>query len=340
MHPPFHTASNVDRGTSLAHSTNANNMTAHSTTAHSSHALPKRKDPSIGDLRSHSMGAKIGDGLRSCGQGLLALLYPPRCVGCSVPLVIGSDGSVLCSRCEEGCWSLRDVAVCVRCAAPLREGERLFHRWHRRNEPMAWLEDELSEAHSAAWWDAAHETRRHCFTCRGEGVGVGHCRAMFAYAGTIRELLRRWKYQRDTDAGEGLCAIMQAESLALSEVFRHYDILVPVPMSRKRLHWRGFHPAWNLARALGAGTRQQGHPEILLRSREEQTQVGLDGAARRNALEGQISLAPWATRAIRNRRVLLVDDVITTGATIAACGAALQSASPALVDAVALCRAI
>ncbi|MCK6510258.1 double zinc ribbon domain-containing protein [Myxococcota bacterium] len=298
------------------------------------------RDLNVPIHRSFQLLREIASGLRMCGEGLLALLYPPHCAGCAEPLVIDRSGDVLCACCKEGCWLLRDVAVCERCAAPMREGERLFHRWHRRDQSISWLEDEPSESHSAAWWDAANETRGCCVSCRGEGVGVERCRAFFAYAGTIRALLRRWKYQRDLDAGEGLCAIVQKESVVWSEALGQYDILVPVPMSRKRLRWRGFHPAWRLAQALGANSRCDGHPEILLRAQEEQTQVGLDGAARRTALAGQITLAPWAMQKLHNKRVLLVDDVITTGATLAACAEALRLGSPAKVDAMALCRAI
>jgi ComF family protein len=110
--------------------------------------------------------------------------------------------------------------------------------------------------------------------------------------------------------------------------------LVPVPLHPKRLRSRGFNQATVLAAALGG---RAGLPvaDLLVRSGPAAPQAGLHRAERRAGPAGTI-----ATRGRAPARVLLVDDVVTTGATLAACSAALRRAGAADVSAVTFARTL
>ena len=90
------------------------------------------------------------------------------------------------------------------------------------------------------------------------------------------------------------------------------DIVVPVPLSRRRLLERGFNPAWEIARSLAARLHCPGDPTGLLRLRHGATQSGLPLDARRRNVRGAYA----ADGRFDGRRVLLVDDVLTSGATL------------------------
>lgn len=115
-------------------------------------------------------------------------------------------------------------------------------------------------------------------------------------------------------------------------------IVVPVPLDAARRRARGFNQAEELARAL-ALTVADGYPLAtgLVRVRETRPQVGLDRAARRENVRGAFG---WQGPPLAGGRVLLVDDVMTSGATAEACAAALKAAGAAWVGLVTVARAV
>lgn len=115
------------------------------------------------------------------------------------------------------------------------------------------------------------------------------------------------------------------------------DLLVPVPISRTRQRQRGYNQAAMLARALAENVAIPFYPQALHRVRSTPSQVGLDRNARRENVRGAFVADP---RWVRGKRVVVVDDVCTSGATLEACAAALYQAGAVSVWGFTLARVI
>jgi ComF family protein len=120
-----------------------------------------------------------------------------------------------------------------------------------------------------------------------------------------------------------------------SDLIRDADIVVPVPLGRWRLILRRFNQSAILAREISARTGLAYEPMVLVRRRATRPQVGLTRLQRRDNVSGAFSVPATRAQTLRAKRVLLVDDVVTTGATVGACAAALKRAGAAQVDVLA-----
>src|SRR5262249_27630814 len=118
------------------------------------------------------------------------------------------------------------------------------------------------------------------------------------------------------------------------ELLSDADMLVPVPLAPGRLIARRFNQAAILAHEVGCRTGVRFAPLVLRRSRRTPPQVGLSRQQRRENVAGAFTVTPGADLA--GARIVLVDDVITTGATVGACARALRRAGAARVDVLAL----
>lgn len=157
--------------------------------------------------------------------------------------------------------------------------------------------------------------------------------APVAYAGAARDLIRALKFRGALGVADAMAAQIAANAPPglLSGV-----VLVPVPLHPRRLRSRGYNQAASIAEALG---RRVGLEvlDCLARSGPPVTQVGRDRAERRSGPAGAIRLGPTAAAPAR---IVLVDDVVTTGATLAACRAALLAAGAVEVTAIAFARTL
>ncbi len=155
--------------------------------------------------------------------------------------------------------------------------------------------------------------------------------APLRYAADARRLLTRYKFGADLAVGRVLAALLADAVHARVPP----DRVVPVPLHRSRLRERGFDQAWELARAVARAHGLAAQPDALRRQRATTAQTGLDAAARRRNLRA----AFVAESAVAGLRVALVDDVVTTGATVAAAAGALRAAGARSVEVWALARA-
>ena len=140
-----------------------------------------------------------------------------------------------------------------------------------------------------------------------------------AYEGTLREILHALKYDGRRSIAPHLSRLMARVAAPL---LADADLVVPVPLHRRRLHERGFNQAADLARGLGV-------PAVtaLRRVRRTRPQVELPAAERHSNVEGAFAVARFCRAgSLRDNVVVLVDDVATTGATLEACGNCLLNA--------------
>ncbi|MGD8458653.1 MAG: ComF family protein, partial [Anaerolineales bacterium] len=154
------------------------------------------------------------------------------------------------------------------------------------------------------------------------------------HEGPLRQALHKLKYRRDISLGDEL-------SECLIDVVRENkikgDLVVPVPLSAKRLRERGYNQAALLARPLALAFDIPYHPRSLKRIKETQTQVGLSIAQRRENVKGVFYANPVQ---VKGKTVILVDDVMTTGATINEAGRTLKLAGANQVIGLTLAKAV
>jgi ComF family protein len=156
--------------------------------------------------------------------------------------------------------------------------------------------------------------------------------APFRYAWPLDRLETRFKFHRDLAAGRVLAAMWQHESCPLVLP----RVILPVPLHRRRLRERGYNQAWELARPLARALGVACKPDVLRRVRHTDAQTGLDAVQRRRNLRDAFVLREGISLP---DHVALLDDVFTTGATLAECARMLKRAGVRRVDVWALARA-
>jgi len=179
---------------------------------------------------------------------------------------------------------------------------------------------------------------RLCGRCRTTPPAFASVAACLAYRTedpdcAVRRAVARWKYDGDLAVGRALGRTFAAWCAPRNEAF---DAIVPVPLQRTRLAARGFNQAAVLAYA-AAGARRSRVVHGLRRRAFEESQTALGRGARRDNVAGRFAVRPRA--AIAGRALVLVDDVLTTGATADECAAALLAAGASSVAVWTLARA-
>ncbi len=167
-----------------------------------------------------------------------------------------------------------------------------------------------------------------CGAClqRGHRLALGETRAACVYAFPVDRLLPRFKFHQDLAAGRLLASLMLQAFSGLPRP----GALVPIPLHRARLRSRGYDQALELARPLARALAVPLRDTLLQRRRATAPQSRLDAGARRRNLRGAFSVRDTSTLP---DHVVLVDDVMTTGATLQAAAKALRRAGVQRVDA-------
>ena len=172
-----------------------------------------------------------------------------------------------------------------------------------------------------------------CGACLAEPPAFGRARAVFVYDGESRGLVLKLKHGDRTDAAIHLARWMQRTG---ADVLGTCDVIVPVPLHRWRWLMRTYNQAALLANALGRLAGKSVAVDALTRIKSTPSQGGLDRAARRRNVGGAFAVRRPAL--VSGKRVLLIDDVFTTGATIEACTKVLRRAGAESVDVLVLAR--
>jgi len=235
------------------------------------------------------------------GRWLLDLLLPPRCLGCGHPV---DEQGRLCAE----CWSALAFLggrLCRVCGVPMPEVSA--------EAPL-------------------------CGCCQDAPPAFERARAALQYEGSGRRLILRFKHGDRLDGAATYAGWM---ARAGAELLAGAELIVPVPLHRWRLVGRGYNQSAVLARALG---RRSGKPvlvDALVKSRATESQQLLGAAERRRNITADLfGLGGAAPDRVAGRRILLVDDVLTTGSTGDACAAALLRSGAAGVDVLTLARVV
>lgn len=177
-----------------------------------------------------------------------------------------------------------------------------------------------------------NETATQCVTCQTEPPPYDGFRSLGFYEGVIRDCVHALKYENNQSLGDFFSQMLVS---LISKENWQLDMVTPVPLSAQRYRERGYNQSSLLAKPLAARLKVKFNPFAVRRIRHTPSQVGLSAEERRQNVIGAFQ----AENALVYRKsVLLVDDVMTTGATMTACAQAVRDAGARPVYCVTLAR--
>lgn len=162
-------------------------------------------------------------------------------------------------------------------------------------------------------------------------------RAVMRYTDASAKIVMRFKYADRVETAPALARWMVR---AGAELLDDADVIAPVPLHRSRLFSRRFNQSAELARHIARVTQLRHVPDLLERVRATQPQVELSGVARRRNVAGAFKPGKAARALVSGRVVVLIDDVMTTGATVDDCCRAVKAAGAAEVRVLCLARVV
>jgi ComF family protein len=228
--------------------------------------------------------------LRGLLTSVLDFCYPGICANCDA--TVGS-GATLCAECEAHLDALAAAAQCDRCGMPVE----------RDGAP--------------------------CASC--VGGGVPHYERVIrlgVFEDPLKNLIHQMKYHRRWTLGEFLASRLAATERAKG-ILHGADVLVPVPLHFRRHVERGYNQVDVIARRLGGEKRKIPVVHVLRRTRNTETQTHIHSHEKRLANVRDAFALRRAARHIADKHVIVVDDVMTTGATLNAVARVLNQAEPA-----------
>ena len=227
------------------------------------------------------------------------LIFPKSCLVCNIKL-INTPEILLCNPCLEKI-QLIEKPFCSICGKP--------------------------------FLNAAGDNHL-CSVCLKTNWHFSKAQAVFVYREPITKVVHNFKYHRSTSCLSTFAAFKK--SRASPKDVAGIDLVVPVPLHRKRLRQRGFNQAQVLAACLFPNQKHRINPHILMRTIDTPLQTNLSGKERRRNLKKAFSVTNSA--AVKGKKIMLVDDVFTTGSTVNECARMLRNAGAADVQVFTLAR--
>ncbi|HVY90023.1 MAG TPA: ComF family protein [Hyphomonadaceae bacterium] len=206
-------------------------------------------------------------------------------------------------------------------------------------EPNLWsklqfLSDPLC-ARCGTPFEIAVDENQVCGACLARPPVYHRARAALIYGDVSRDLVLALKYQGRRD---GLSLLSGWMASAGRDLLSDADLIVPVPLHYFRLVRRGFNQSVWLAAGLSRASGKPMSVGLLKRARATPTQGGLSAEGRRRNVQGAFRVRKGQKAKIKDQKILLVDDVLTTGATAEACSQVLLRAGARCVDVLTLAR--
>ncbi|MBM3467949.1 MAG: ComF family protein [Alphaproteobacteria bacterium] len=233
-------------------------------------------------------------------QTLLNVILPPRCMGCGEIL---SEHYTLCSVCWKNCTFLTPPC-CVKCGWP---------------------------------FPYTAEKNTLCPSCYRLPPLFVHCRSALAYQEGTRRLILKFKQGDGTYLTPGLGNLMLK---AGEDILKQTDMLIPVPLHWSRLFRRQYNQATLLAKYISLQTSIPTLTTLLKRCRSTRKQGHQSRKERYANVRGAFVVLPSKSGLVRNKRITLIDDVFTTGATLTECTRTLLKAGAKEIRILTLARVI
>jgi ComF family protein len=251
--------------------------------------------------------ARLGRSVvRTALDSFATILFPAPCRLCGTLLTTASR----IPACP-GCWGrvrpLELLCACALCQRPLSPASQSADR-----EPL-------------------------CGLCRRGLNDFDRLRSFGAFDGALRDLLHLFKYDRVTPLARPLAQLLGV-AVHNEPALRQVDAIVPVPLHPRRERARGYTQAALLARELARTLGLPLEPSALARIRDTASQTGLTPRQRRDNVRGAFAISTRSQ--LQGKRILLLDDVATTGATLNACARTLKRAGAVRVEALTLARVV
>lgn len=239
--------------------------------------------------------------LQDFGQALVRLIFPPQCLVCGAPV---ENRASLCPECWKAVHFL-DGPVCAVCGAP---------------------------------FDVDPGDAAVCGACLAHPPAFATARAVLRYDDASKAPILALKHADRLDLAPMLARWMLRSG---QELIIGADMVVPVPLHPVRLWRRRYNQAAELARFIARQSGRAYAPLVLQRRRATRSQGEMPSAkARRRNVRGAFMVPVVSRAAIQGRHILLIDDVLTTGATVDACARALKWAGAEKVSVLAVARVV
>jgi len=246
------------------------------------------------------LAAMLKTTVQASGRAVLDHLWPPLCAGCDTP-VLGAAG--LCASCWDAI-SFLGAPQCYACGVPFP-------------------------------YDPGPGAL--CAACTAAHPPYARARAAFIYDDACRNFILAFKHGDRTDLVPTLVKWMVRPAQSL---LADADIVAPVPLHWSRLLSRRYNQAGLLANALARHGHVAAVPDLLQRTRRTDSQGGKSRQGRMKNVQGAFRVHARHCARLRDKRVLLVDDVMTTGASVEACARALLRGGARAVDVITIARVV
>lgn len=233
--------------------------------------------------------SRIPEGLKLIGSALVDLCFPKSCAGCG-KIDAGAAG-FWCAACLEKIGRISSP-ICPKCGRPFP--------------------------------DAPDSSDHLCFECVKSVFHFDSARSAVLHAGIVRERIHQFKFGKRLQWVPPLVELI--ESTYAAWAIPSPDQVAPVPLHLKRLKERGFNQSGLLAKELARRLGLPVHHDMLVRKKWTEPQTRLNRGERLKNVKGAFD-SPDAG-SVRNRRILLIDDVFTTGETLSECARTLRKKAP------------